>query len=115
MSTVVKVSEEYTHRSQSWCFQGIYRNHSGMYEVGVRKNAYPDQSHANISVWGANGWHHFCSLPVESWFNATPNYTKKALDNNDKDAFLEIRDLLLAKLALGLWGDSKVNITGEGA
>jgi hypothetical protein len=114
MATVQLVSEEYTNRGQSWCFQGIYRNHSGMFEVNVRKNAYRGQSHADISIWGVNGWHRFTSLPVEQWYHATPSYTSHALTDEDRGAFLEIRNILLSKLALGMWSDDKVNIIEEG-
>lgn len=114
MSTVVRVSEEYTHRSQSWCFTGIYRNHSGLYEVNVKKDAYADQSHAKISVWRGK-WEFFCSLPTEQWFSVLPSYTKRELSDEDRGAFIEIRNTLLSKLALGLWSDKNVNITGEAA
>ena len=110
---VLKVSEEYENKNQSWRFEGIYRSPSDVVRVDVRKNAYLDQSHAHISVWSANGWQVFCSLPVSEWFASTPNYTKKTLERTDKYGFTAVRDRLLGKLALGFYNSSEVEMRGE--
>jgi hypothetical protein len=108
MATFTATSEEFTNRSQSWCFEGIYRNSSTLARVTVRSNAYDDQSHAKVEVWNQHGWSHFTSLPTEKWYPSMPSYTKKALDGEDHKKFLNVRDLLLSKLAFGLYGDYEV-------
>ena len=116
MSTFTKASEEYTHRSQSWIFNGVYRNNSGMYEVEVRKNAYADQSWAKVSVWGRDGWNLFVELPVEEWYDDLPSYTKSTLSRDDKVFFEDVRRRLLQKLALAMWNATEdVTLTGEAA
>lgn len=115
MAGVSAVSEEFTNRSQSWIFSGVYRTAHGLYEVEVRKNAYPDQSWAKISIWSPTdkGWEYFVSLPTEKWYTTTPSYTRKALTDADKGSFWDIRDILLGKLGKALWNDADVKIYGE--
>ena len=116
MAGVTAVSQEFTNRSQSWCFTGIYRTGYAMYEVDIRANAYDEQSWAKLSVWSGTekGWKHFVSLPTERWYPNAPSYTRKELTPEDKAMFIEVRDILLGKLGKGLWDDPHVEVYGEG-
>ena len=110
MTQLLNVSEEYTHRSQSWIFNGVYRKEGQLFEVEIWKNAYEGQSHAKVSIWGVGGWNHFISLPTEEWYSDLPSYTKQTLEHRDISAFQEGRDRLLVKLSVGLWADGKVQL-----
>lgn len=99
------VSEDFFNRNQSWCYAGIFRNRDATVRVDVRANAYEEQSEAKVSVWGSDGWAFFASLPTAEWYADAPRYVKRELTVEDEDVYRFVRNLLLDRLAIGLWNN----------
>ena len=111
MSTVKTVSEDFYNRSQSWNFDGVYRNSGGCYRVAIRTSNREEQASAVIEVWGVGGWNFHASVPTNLWFGSAPSYVKRSLEAKDRAVFLSVRDMLLERLAGALWGTSTVEVT----
>jgi hypothetical protein len=110
-ATFITVSEDIYNRGQSWNYAGVYCNNSGQYRVEIRANAYEEQSHATVSVWGVGGWLFHTLLPTDEWYADAPSYTQRELTTEHEELFRWVRDTLLNRLGRAKWGTNGVNIT----
>lgn len=86
------ISEKFFNQNQSWNFERIIKADSHKLKVTIRRNAYDNQSYANVERWSGTRWEFVYNEPIELCLCKSESYVN---ENPFKNKFVKDAERLI--------------------
>lgn len=68
---------------QSWHHESVFKDKKHTLRITIKRNAYDNQSYANVKRWNGEKWHEVCHRPIEYCVCRQISYVTRNIDAGD--------------------------------